>query len=98
MIHSEFVNVSAFVIASIFACISAFLLIKKRTRPIQDRPSIRLEDIFRDNYASRDILIDLFREHWLAIAGILEEDPTKLRPTDRFDIELRYRNPLDQSN
>ena len=98
MIHREFLNVPAIVIASIFAGISAFLLTKKRTRPIQDRPSIKLEDIYRDNYASRDVLIEIFRKHWLAVAKILEEDPTKLRPTDRFDMELRYRNPLDQSN
>lgn len=67
-------------------------------RPVQERPSLSLDEIFEQNYSKSDVDLPTFKLHWGAIAKALGEDPGRLRPSDRFAMELRERGSLDYSN
>ena len=60
---------------------------------IKERPSKSLESIYKEHYRDLDTAEEEFFEVWTKIADNLEVDPTKLRPTDRFDFELSTRGP-----
>jgi hypothetical protein len=60
---------------------------EKRQR-FQTRQSISLKEIFEIYYAKDSLNESEFISLWIDIASILELDPEKIRPEDRFDTEL----------
>lgn len=60
---------------------------KKRAR-FADRPPLLLEDIYETHYKDANFDFVSFARFWKELASLLNLDPTKLRPTDRFDEEL----------
>ncbi len=60
---------------------------------VNERHSEPLESIFDSHYRPLGVSESEFYEVWTEISRHLEVDPTKLRPADRFDIELSARGP-----
>jgi len=60
---------------------------KKRAR-FADRESVPVLTIFDRYYADRGIDQPTFSRLWTRVAEILRLDATRLRPTDRLDLEL----------
>lgn len=89
-----FFVVGAFVVA--FATFKFYpfqerLLLKGRSR-------MSVSEIFATYYAGSELPWGSFERHWKKTASILGEPAEILRPSDRFDNELRPRTPLDESN
>lgn len=60
---------------------------EKRQR-FQTRQSTSIKEIFETYYAKDSLNESEFISIWIDIASILELDPEKIRPEDRFDTEL----------
>jgi len=62
-------------------------LAEKRKR-FMDRPSVPVEEIFRTHYAGASLDKEAVVQAWMKVAEVLNVDPAKLRPSDRFKHEL----------
>lgn len=62
------------------------------------RPPVPVTEIFATHYSGSNIPWNSFERYWKQVASILGEPAEMLRPSDRFDNELRPRTPLDESN
>jgi hypothetical protein len=60
---------------------------KKRARFL-DRASTPPSEIFTTYYKNQGVAESRFQELWSDAARILKLDPTRLRPSDRFNVEL----------
>jgi hypothetical protein len=83
---------AAFIGFLVVAAVAAALfesrrLPKKRAR-FDNRESTQPSDVFRTHYKDHGITEARFLELWSNAAQILKLDATKLRPSDRFDVEL----------
>jgi len=84
----------ALIIAGTFYFIYPF-----RERPLlENRKPKSVKEIFSEYYSQSGIPWNLFERHWVKIADFLGESPLMLRPTDRFDRELKPRSPIDITN
>lgn len=61
---------------------------KSRRRTLQGRPDLTIDQIFECYYASTDVGLSVVREAFRDISETLDVPAGKLRPSDRFDVEL----------
>lgn len=59
-----------------------------RRRYLRARDSLSPDQIYQVYFAKTGVSRDAFIRTWLQVADILGLDPTRLRPSDRFDEEL----------
>jgi|KBSSwiStaDraftv2_1062776.scaffolds.fasta_scaffold348370_2 hypothetical protein len=64
-----------------------------RARKFADRQDVAFEEIYSGNFQSLGVPRDVADELWSEAARTLRIQPTKLRPSDRFDGELNYHLP-----
>jgi len=62
---------------------------KKAQHRLDLRASLSAQQIYEQYYAHRDIEKDAFLELWKKFGTALNINESKLRPSDRFDLELR---------
>lgn len=62
--------------------------LKKKRARFEGRPALLLEDIYETYYRDAGFDFASFARFWTELASLLKLDPTRLRPTDRFDQEL----------
>jgi hypothetical protein len=88
---AQWVGVGAVLILAIAAAVvfalEARRLPKKRAR-FADRESVPVLTIFDRYYESSGIPEPAFSKLWTRVAEILRLDPTRLRPSDRLEVEL----------
>ena len=61
---------------------------KRRRRTLQGRPELTIGQIFECYYASTDVGLGVVHEAFREISETLDVPLGKLRPGDRFDVEL----------
>jgi len=61
-----------------------------RARKFSGRQDVAFEEIYVGNFESFGVPRDVADELWSEAARTLRIEPTKLRPSDRFDGELKY--------
>jgi hypothetical protein len=64
-------------------------------RHVGNRPHLSLSQLYVQYYPQANFTIDELQPVWNAVATILRVDASLLRPTDRFDVELRGLHPSD---
>jgi hypothetical protein len=75
----------------------SFYRYKKHGR-FKERQDLTLEELFARHFASSGIQKDEFVEIITELANVLHVPAGKLRPTDRFDKELKCADSFDDSN
>lgn len=81
------------------AAYATFILYPFQERALlKGRSSMPIKEIFAKHYSDSNLPWDSFERYWREIASILGESAEVLRPSDRFDKELKPRTPLDESN
>ena len=66
--------------------------LRERRARFADRPSLPVGEIYAQHYAGCGFDLSCFESEWCYVAELLNLDPTRLRPTDRFDVELAVPN------
>ncbi len=92
----RFVKFSVLVLLGVCGGTAAFVSIvyvrRVRRQPFADREPLTSEAIFSRYYKEDGLRDEVFIRLWQEIAALLALPAEKLRPTDRFDQELK---PLD---
>jgi hypothetical protein len=92
----QFVKFSVLVLIGVCGGMAALVSImyvrQIRRQPFTNRESLTSEDIFSTYYKESVVRDEMFIRLWTEIAALLALPAEKLRPTDRFDQELK---PLD---
>jgi hypothetical protein len=78
-----------FILGGTAALISISYVRRARMKPIAHRQSLPPEEIFLKYYKDIGLREDVVIHIWREIAGILALPAEKLRPTDRFNDELK---------
>jgi hypothetical protein len=66
----------------------AYVPRRQRFKRFEGRPDLSLDQIYTEFFASKNLPKELVRELWNEVSVALHLPPGKLRPTDRFDLEL----------
>ena len=92
----NFIKLSMLVILGVVGGTTAFISIvyvrRIRRQPFVNREPLTPEEIFSTYYKEDGLRDEVFVRLWQEIAALLALPAEKLRPTDRFDQELK---PLD---
>jgi hypothetical protein len=59
----------------------------RRRARIVERSPLPVEQVYSMYYRDSGLQEADLMQHWLEVAEILDLDPQKMRPTDRFDVE-----------
>ena len=76
------------VVGGIIATLIEQRRLPEKRKRFDHRESISLKKIFANYYANANLDESDFRRIWNEVASILELEPQKLRPEDRFENEL----------
>jgi len=85
-----------FGVAAGYGLLSAFLPERILKRRISHREALPFDDIYRANFQQLPYSRNLIENAWNELASDLALDARKLRPADRFEVELSVKGfPLD---
>lgn len=82
------------VVFAVLGGVGLWALLKKRQEvpsALRERPELPIPDIYRAFYADLGVPLESFDTWWAEIAGALEVPPGRVRPNDRFGVELPFR-------
>jgi len=86
-------------VAALYGAMSVFLPEKLRKRAISKRPSLSFDEIYRAHFEQLPFPKESVEAVWKELARDLELDAARLRPTDRFAVELSVKSfPLVDLN
>jgi hypothetical protein len=87
-IEVMWVGIIVLVVAAVYGLLSVFLPERLRKRTICSREPLRFDDIYQRYLSSLPFPKTLLADIWQKVSNDLKLDAEKLRPTDRFNVEL----------
>ena len=89
-------SIQVIVIATLGAVTAAGIGLLERKRKqlpqaLQARPELQIADIYSESYSDLGTSADRFEQWWRGIAEAFEVPPGRIRPADRFGVELPFR-------
>jgi hypothetical protein len=91
-----------FLFIAVLAILFTFLLSNRnwheKQRRFRSRDELSLDELFYKYFTDCGIEIDVFQKIIIELASTLHVPAGKLRPTDRFDKELKAVNSFDWDN